>query len=210
MTVREIDLAPGRLTGWLSRFTADHDAAWAVVDGVLTLTGTDGVTARLRGWAPLPPVTAEADIVAELTRSPEHLALVLLRRGGYAVARARGAELLAHKSGTRYVQGRTAAGGWSQQRFARRRANQADTLVEAAADHAERILRPLLERPGGAGLVLGGDRALLARLLRARPAFAPLAALPTREFADVTNPRHDVLTRTLTRARAVAARIEHP
>ena len=31
----------------------------------------------------------------------------------------------AHKVGTRHVQSRTAAGGWSQQRYARRRANQA-------------------------------------------------------------------------------------
>ncbi|MGL5852830.1 MAG: Vms1/Ankzf1 family peptidyl-tRNA hydrolase, partial [Phycicoccus sp.] len=66
--------------------------------------------------------------------------LVLVRRGGYAVGVAAGGRLATHKVGTRYVQSRTAAGGWSQQRFARRRANQADELVGATADVAARIV----------------------------------------------------------------------
>ena len=65
--------------------------------------------------------------VARFDHDP--LAVVLVRRGGYAVGVASGDRLTAHKVGTRYVQSRTAAGGWSQQRFARRRANQADGLV---------------------------------------------------------------------------------
>ena len=64
---------------------------------------------------------------------------------------ASGDRLTAHKVGTRYVQSRTAAGGWSQQRFARRRANQADGLVGAAVEHAVRLLTGI--RP--AGVVLG-------------------------------------------------------
>ena len=47
---------------------------------------------------------------------------------------------IASKVGSGYVQGRTKAGGWSQQRFARRRANQAHALWNDAADVAARIL----------------------------------------------------------------------
>ena len=53
-----------------------------------------------------------------------------------------GARMVEHKIGQRHVQGRTKAGGQSQQRFARRRDNQARQAYEAAADHAARILRP--------------------------------------------------------------------
>ncbi|MPV48566.1 hypothetical protein GCG21_00770 [Pseudactinotalea sp. HY160] len=229
MTIRDLDLAPGRLPGWIERFAADHGTGGgieATADaGALVLTGSDAVVARLRGWFPLaagptgaigPVPDVPGPLLAELTRGPDHAGLVLLRRGGYAIGLAHGGRLVAHKCGTRYVQGRTAAGGQSQQRFARRRGNQADALVEAAAGHAERILAPLLEPRGldrggapRAGLVLGGDRILLEQLFAGR-ALARLRKLPTREFPDVTNPRYVVLEQTLTRARSVAARIEHP
>ena len=64
------------------------------------------------------------------------MVLLLLRRGGYGVGRAsQGGALAASKVGTRYVQSRTAAGGWSQHRFARRRDNQAAGLIDTAAAH---------------------------------------------------------------------------
>ncbi len=222
MTVREIDLTPRRLPGWLERFRTEHEAVWSLAGGALELAGADGASARLRGWFPLahdPPGAPHEPVVGpvpdrlttDLARAPEHLGLVLVRRGGYAIGLARAGELLAHKTGTRYVQGRTAAGGWSQQRFARRRENQADDLVRAAADHARRILGPVLTTEAAdTGLVLGGDRALLERLLTARGDLAPLRTLPRREYPDVTNPRYDVLTRTLTRALSVPVRITHP
>ena len=73
------------------------------------------------------------------------------------------------------MQSRTAAGGWSQQRFARRRANQADELVRAAAEHAVRLLTGIRVE----GLVLGGDRALVAALLDdARAGRHPRPAAP--------------------------------
>ena len=46
------------------------------------------------------------------------------RRGGYAVGLASGGGFTASKVGSRHVQSRTAAGGWSQQRFARRRGSR--------------------------------------------------------------------------------------
>ncbi|WP_397333787.1 Vms1/Ankzf1 family peptidyl-tRNA hydrolase [Ornithinimicrobium sp. INDO-MA30-4] len=68
--------------------------------------------------------------------APSVFGLVLVRRGGYTVGVVENAALVRHYAGTRYVQSRTAAGGWSQQRYARRRGNQADALVNAVADRA--------------------------------------------------------------------------
>ncbi len=136
---------------------------------------------------------------------PDPLALVLVRRGGYAVGVASAGRLSAHKTGTRYVQSRTAAGGWSQQRFARRRGNQADELVRAVADHAVRVVLP----GGGAGLVLGGDRRLAAAVLD-DPRLARLAALPRRELYDLPDPRLDVLRDAARRGRAVRVSLTEP
>ncbi|WP_392542032.1 acVLRF1 family peptidyl-tRNA hydrolase [Oryzobacter telluris] len=131
------------------------------------------------------------------------VALLLVRRGGYAVGVGNGARLVTHKVGTRYVQSRTAAGGWSQQRFARRRANQADELVGAVTEHAVRLLVGSQAR----GLVVGGDRTLVTAVLEdAR--LAGLRDLPRREVLDLPDPRLDVLTRALERGRAVHVTIE--
>jgi hypothetical protein len=101
------------------------------------------------------------------------------------------------------VQSRTAAGGWSQQRFARRRANQADGLVDAAAEHAVRLLTGI--RP--AGVVLGGDKALVAALLD-DDRLAGLRDLPRRELYDLPDPRLDVLRRAVERGRAARVTID--
>ena len=130
----------------------------------------------------------------------EPLGVVLVRRGGYAVGIARSGRLLAHKTGTRYVQARTSAGGWSQQRFARRRGNQADDLVRAVVGHAERVVLRGPATPRG--LVLGGDRGL-ARSVLADPRLSRLAGLPTRELPDLPDPRLVVLETAVRRGRAV-------
>jgi hypothetical protein len=162
--------------------------------------------ARLDGWlerfaANNPDGPQRVSGVAHFDHDP--LAVLLVRRGGYAVGTAVGDRLTAHKVGTRYVQSRTAAGGWSQQRFARRRANQADGLVDAAAEHAVRLLTGA--RP--AGVVLGGDRSLVATLLE-DPRLAGIRDLPRRELYDLPDPRLDVLRRALERGRAVRVTIE--
>ena len=68
--------------------------------------------------------------------------MLLVRKGGFAVAPPARLRIAESKVGQRHVQGRTKAGGQSQQRFARRRDNQARQAYEAAADHAARILAP--------------------------------------------------------------------
>jgi VLRF1 release factor-like protein len=139
--------------------------------------------------------------VARLEADP--LALLLVRRGGYAVGVAVAGRLTTHKVGTRYVQSRTAAGGWSQQRFARRRSNQADELVGAVTEHAVRLLRG----SGARGLVLGGDHTLAEAVLE-DDRLARLRDLPRVELYDLPDPRFAVLERAVERARAVRVTIE--
>ena len=171
-------------------------------DGVL-LTAADGGTALLQAPWPVdgrPGRGATAvDRLASLASQDRTAAVVLLRRGGYAVGLCQGGRVLVSKTGTRYVQSRTAAGGWSQQRFARRRANQADALVEAVAHHAAQLLVAAPSNPAWPDdetritvaaeyLALGGDKGL-CQLLLAEPVFARLAALPRLAFLDVPDPK---------------------
>lgn len=152
--------------------------------------------------------TAQDGAIAECLPFPhDPLALVLVRRGGYAVGVAVGGRLRRHKTGTRYVQSRTAAGGWSQQRFARRRGNQADELVRAVVGHVQRVVLGAAAAP--AGLVLGGDRMLAETVIGSRE-LSGLAVLPRRELFDLPDPRSDVLQRAVRRGRAVRITLSEP
>ncbi len=204
---RRVEVAPERLDGWVARFAAAHgEVSWSVDRGTSPsswlLSAADGSWARLTSWSDAGP---------DGWARPPALLVVLVRRGGYAVAVASAdGGLAAHKVGTRHVQSRTAAGGWSQQRYARRRANQADALVAAVAGHAARVLE---EGEGDAGsvggLVLGGDRTLAAEVLDAL-ATGPLGRLhsiPVRELWDLPDPRRAVLDEAVRRARAVRVEV---
>lgn len=191
-STRVVEVAPERIARWVTGFGERHDGVEArrVDDRVASVVGGDGATAAFE-WFPYEP-----------------LGVVLVRRGGYAVALAHAGALTLHKVGTRHVQSRTAAGGWSQHRFARRRDNQADALVEAVAGHALRVLLGGDESPRTgargipAGLVVGGDRTLAAAVL-AMPSLRALAGLPRRELYDMGDPRRTVLDDALRRGRAV-------
>ena len=125
--------------------------------GGLHAAADDGVTAE----ASLPfgreyDGPADPAAFADAAASPLHWGILLVRKGGFAVASLHGITVLRSKVGQRHVQGRTKAGGQSQQRFARRRDNQARQAYEAAAEHAHRIL--VLESVPAEALVCGGDR----------------------------------------------------
>jgi hypothetical protein len=77
---------------------------------------------------------AVAEALAADAAADRTVGVLLVRLGGYAVGVFSGAppRLLNSKAGSRPVHGRSAAGGWSQQRFARRRENQAATALRAA------------------------------------------------------------------------------
>ncbi len=206
--MRTLEVGPERVERWVVGFTARHgDPQWSTDGATVVLTAGDGAVARLDSWADekATGVVASPNRLGAWAEPPEVLGLVLLRRGGYAVGLARGAELASHKCGTRYVQSRTAAGGWSQQRFARRRSNQADALVGAVADHVGRLVVP--GRPQA--MVLGGDKALVRTLLEdAR--LAPLGELDRRGLYDLPDPRLTVLQRALRRGRAVRIGLTEP
>ncbi|MFI7636305.1 acVLRF1 family peptidyl-tRNA hydrolase [Nonomuraea sp. NPDC049400] len=130
-----------------------------------------------------------------------------MRLGGYAAGVFLGASLVASKVGSRLVQGRTAAGGWSQQRFARRRRNQAVQAYDDAVETAVRVLTPYLGELDG--VVLGGDRRAVDAL-RADRRLAPLLALETEPFLVVPDPRLAVLRDTPSSFRAARIRVVDP
>ncbi|WP_309234047.1 acVLRF1 family peptidyl-tRNA hydrolase [Micromonospora sp. ATA51] len=140
-------------------------------------------------------------------RRARRLGLLLARKGAAAVGVAVGEELVVSKVDTRYVQGRTAAGGWSQQRFARRRDNQAKAALADAVELAVRLLLP--EAAILSALVCGGDRRAVDIVLAERR-LAPLAALRAERLLDVPEPRHAVLVGAIAAARAVRILVRDP
>jgi len=192
---RRLEVDADRIERWVAGFAERHgETTRQGCDEAVTLTAADGSVATLE---PLLANGSWRSSLSEWASAPHAVALILVRRGGYAVGIAAGGELTAHKVGTRYVQSRTAAGGWSQQRYARRRGNQADALVRSVAEHAQRIITGA---PGA--LVVGGDRALVADVL-AVTAMARLESLPRREIFDLPDPRLTVLRQALRRGRCV-------
>jgi peptide subunit release factor 1 (eRF1) len=111
------------------------------------------------------------------------------------------------KVGSRQVHGRSAAGGQSQQRFARRREGQARVALAAAADNAARILLPELARLDA--VVVGGDRAAVDEVMTDRR-LHPLLPLLTGRLLDVPDPRLKVLQTTPDLFRAVRIRLVEP
>jgi hypothetical protein len=210
--VRTVHVDAARLHRWVAGFAARHGLAAVVAtpEGIL-VQGEDGAAAAARAalgsWEP--PLLDGSDLVAALAAhalTERRVAVVLLRRGGYACAMLVGRRIEASKVGSRYVQGRTAAGGWSQQRFARRRDRQTDELVGACAEVARRLLLPAL--PADA-VVTGGDRRLLERVL-ADPGLTALRALPRGPHLDVGDPREAVLREVADRVHSVRIDLAEP
>ena len=209
---RLLEVAPTRLVRWVDGFGERHGRVEAEVGPeTVVLTADDGARAVLDvPWPPWsPPPTSEPSFVAGvLTRHAvvtRTLGLLLVRRGGWALGTCRDGKLLVHKTGTRYVQGQTAAGGTSQHRYARRRSNQADALVLAVAEAAAaRLVGLELD-----GLVPAGDRALVEGVL-ADPRLAAVSALPRAPLLDVPDPRATVLAEAANRALAVRVHLTEP
>jgi hypothetical protein len=214
--IRVAEVPPERLAGWVDRYVASHpETALTAIAGGLSLSCPDGASAEI---VPLVPFLAE-DLEGAAAAGPHELiaalvahaatpltsALLLVRRGGFAVGVALGAVLTTSKVGGRYVQSRTAAGGWSQQRFARRREGQAAQLVRAAAQ-AWASLAPT-EQP--TVLVTGGDRALCAQVLQ-EPALRDLRGLSPARHLDVPDPRLQVLRAAAERAQSLVVTVREP
>nr|BFE55678.1 acVLRF1 family peptidyl-tRNA hydrolase [Dactylosporangium thailandense] len=194
---RWVEISPERLRGWLDGFYGRHQGADE--DG-LTLTGTsNGDKATLH---PPPGLDAAEDIDALLrgVASPPRIGLLLARKGAVAAGIADGGAITSSKVERFHVHGRTAAGGWSQQRYARRRDNQSDAVAGKSADIAERVLLP--EVASLAALVCGGDRGMVDAILADRR-LAALAALRHPHLLEVAEPRLTVLEEAAVTARKV-------
>lgn len=206
---RRLGVAPERLGKWLDGVADRHGPFGEVVadDGGLRITCADTTTVTLRAafdWAPGPALLTSFTTAA---REPHRAAVLLVRRGRWAVGVFDGPELVVSKVDARQVQGRTAAGGWSQQRFARRRGNQTDAVVEHAVETAVRVLLP--HAGSVEALFTGGDRGLVDDVLTDRR-LAPLAALRREPALDVGDPTKAVLLETPKQFRAVHVTIVEP
>ena len=221
--MRTVSVDAGRLARWCEGFAARHGGPPAVLrDGpALVLTAPDGSVARLLPPFPLPDTATDLDGVLSWVAADRRCAVLLVRRGGYACVAVDGGTVTASKVGTRYVQSRTAAGGWSQQRFARRRENQAQGLVEAAVETALRVLlgahaegmhtgpATRAQRPGSEWLVTGGDQPLVSKAL-ADPRLRVLAGLPRGPHLAVGDPRSDVVRALPDLIRRVSIQLTEP
>ena len=218
---RFLEVAGDRLPGWVLRYVAARrGAVRAVVTATgFDLVGDDGSMASLAllepgGWvagrqaadtavgagadAVGTAVSAEdlATLLAAEAQSSRTLLICLVRRGGWSVGVVRDGDVLTGKTGRRYVQGTTAAGGWSQQRFARRRGGQTDKLAD---DASTALVRMMEQAPGATGVVVGGDRRLAESVLAGTPA----QTLPVLGPIEVGEPRRVDLDTAATRVLAV-------
>ncbi len=194
---RSVEVGVDRLAGWLDRFAARHGPlTWAVVDEQTLLTAPDGARASIELPGPPGPAPDRASLLAA-GQAFDAFGLVLVRRGGFAVGRVAGATLVGSRCGTRYVQGKTKAGGWSQQRYARRRARQAETVVQAAASAVSVVLAA-----DPSPLVGGGDKEMVRSALRLATRLEPVC-----RWLDVPDPRRAVLVAAVDRARAARIRV---
>jgi Actinobacteria/chloroflexi VLRF1 release factor len=180
---RWLDVAPSRFPGWIADFAERHgdSARGAALTVAMTgpnviFTAPDGAVADCH--PPFPPVaglTADpgacAEAIAAHALAPRAVGVLLVRLGGYAAGVFTGTppRLAASKTGARPVHGRSAAGGWSQHRFARRREKQASQALQAAADAAVAVFWGWKESQGPDGRP--GQRA--ADNSNRRPAGAP-------------------------------------
>ena len=219
---RWLEVAPDRLARWLAGFAERHGGIPDIQRDAeaVALHGADGAVAECH--VPFPPLptrsghdtASEHDSVAtQAAEMAAHAAadrlvgVILVRLGGYAVGVFEGERLVASKVGARLVHGRTSAGGWSQQRFARRRDKQAREALAAAADTAARVLGPYDGRL--AAVVLGGDRRAVDAV-RGDPRLTPVFALAVDRFLTVPDPRLAVLAATPRRFRAIRIRLTEP
>jgi hypothetical protein len=197
---------------WFDNFADRHGVAGSldcrVESGALVASAPDGTwcLARLPFGQSYDGPGAPAAF-AKAVAVPHDWGLLLVRKGGFAVARLAGGSIVASKVGRRHVQGRTKAGGQSQQRFARRRANQAREAYEAAAEHSWAVLGPHLRSMSA--LVCGGDRDAVRHVLADRR-LVPFADLRTDPWLDVPDPRRAVLERAAVDGSSATIEIHEP
>ena len=214
---RWVEVAPQRLVTWVESFAGRHPGVTVAPAGreVVTFAAQDGAAAECH--VPFPPLTgdvpaaaaAAAGLVVSHVQAPRTVGVLLVRLGGYAAGVFTGSppRLAASKVGSRLVHGRSAAGGTSQHRFARRREKQAAEALSAAADTAVAVLGPF----GGEldAVVLGGDRRAVSAL-RDDPRLRRFFELAGDRFLTVPDPRLAVLRDTPRMFSMIRIRLTEP
>ncbi|MER7864367.1 acVLRF1 family peptidyl-tRNA hydrolase [Amycolatopsis japonica] len=211
---RAVEVAPDRLEGWYARFAVRNEGVRAteLKPDTVTVVADNGVVAVAN--VPFGPLKAEGTVtglavgpLVEHALISRRIALLLVRRGGHSVGIARGGVVVQSRTDRHLVQGRSAAGGWSQQRFARRREGQVRTALRAAAEDAFEVLVPQLSEVDA--VVLGGDRRALETLREDRR-LAPLFERAEPRVLDIPEPRRTVLEDAAERAVAVEITLAGP
>ena len=214
---RWVEVAPQRLVTWVESFAGRHPGVTVTATGrdVVTFAAEDGAVAECH--VPFPPLPgglpaaagAAAGLVAGHVQAPRTVGVLLVRLGGYAVGVFTGSppRLAASKVGSRLVHGRSAAGGRSQHRFARRREKQAAEALSAAADTADAVLGPFAGELDA--VVLGGDRRAVSAL-RDDPRLKRFFELAGDRFLTVPDPRLAVLRDTPRMFSAIRIRLTDP
>lgn len=210
---RVLEVPGDRVTGWVERFLDAHGRAEtrATATG-LELAADDGSWAALDlWWRPAEPPVADARGVWRATwalgaaaRSAPPMLAVAVRRGGWAVGVVADGAERAGKAGRAYVQSRTSKGGSSQGRYQRRRANQADAMVDDVVERL-RLVAGDGDLMAGVGTVLtAGDRLLTRQALdRAGVTWPEAGPLP------VGDPRRLTLADMATRVRGLRVRVRN-
>ncbi|MEU4445409.1 acVLRF1 family peptidyl-tRNA hydrolase [Actinosynnema sp. NPDC050801] len=204
---RAVEVPPERLEGWFSRFAARHGGArsTSVTADRCLVTAVDGATASVDvAFGEFTPSGESDGLVLDALLAhaftSRRVGLLLVRLGGHSIGVAQDGVVLVSTTDSRQVHGRNKAGGWSQQRFARRREGQARVALQAAADDAARVLAPRVGELDA--VVLGGDRQALDAL-RGDRRLGEVFALASPRVLDVPEPRRAVLDEAAVRARAV-------
>ena len=200
---RWVTVAPERLQRWLDGFAARHGHVSRTFDEALVrLLAEDGAVAEVE--VPFPPL--DGGLVEHVLRD-RRIGVLLVRLGGCACGVFDGPRLVDSKVTTRQVHGRIAAGGQSQQRFARRREGQVRVMQQASADTAARVLLPAA--PTLDAVVVGGERTAVDAVLADRR-LEPLRALVTGRLLDGPDPRQKVLEASYDQLRQVWIRVVDP
>ncbi|WP_237706823.1 acVLRF1 family peptidyl-tRNA hydrolase [Kribbella flavida] len=202
---RIVSVAPERLDRWLTGFGERHGGtAYELGPELVRVAADDGAVAEITvPFGPLVELSRDG-LVAHVL-ADRRLGVLLVRRGGYGAGVFVAGKLTDSKVGSRHVQGTTKAGGWSQQRFARRRENQAREAFAAATEVAVRILAPARLDV----LVTGGDRKAIDTVLD-DPRLNRLRELVRPPFLGVADPKLKVLEQAGADARAIRIELTDP
>jgi hypothetical protein len=203
-----VEVEPERLPRWVANFAtrnggiASHHAegdAWTIESNEGTSASAvwalaDGLPA---GWLLDDDPLKAAERLRDYALEPRRIAVLLARKGAYSVGIVVDGRVTVSKTDTAYVQGKTKAGGQSQQRFARRREGQAHAAEKRARDAVFAVL-------GNAdfdALVTGGP----VEGVLEDPRLAGLN--PAVHFGDIAEPKQALLIETAYRAIGVRIRL---